>query len=97
MTHESVPTSWLVLGFFGQGLFSCRFVVQWVASERRRASVVPVLFWWFSIGGALCLASYAALRRDPVILVGQIAGLGVYLRNLALVRRATHPDPPAGS
>ncbi len=87
MTPDSVPASWLVLGFFGQALFSSRFVVQWIASERRRASVVPALFWWLSIGGGLCLASYAALRRDPVIFLGQAAGLGVYLRNLVLARR----------
>ena len=82
-------------GVLRQLSFSCRFVLQWIASERRKASVVPVAFWWFSIGGALCLASYAALRRDPVIFVGQIAGLAVYLRNLALVRRATATGPTA--
>ena len=95
MTPEPMPVSWLVLGFFGQGLFSCRFVVQWVASERRKASVVPVLFWWLSIGGSLCLGGYAALRRDPVILIGQTAGLVVYVRNLMLLRRATRPGATA--
>ena len=94
MIPDSTPTGWLVLGFFGQGLFSCRFFVQWIASERRRASVVPPLFWWLSLGGALCLATYAALRRDPVIFVGQAAGLVVYLRNLALLRRGRLVEPP---
>jgi len=97
MTPDPVPASWLVLGFFGQGLFSCRFVIQWIASERRGASVVPTLFWWVSIGGALCLAGYAALRRDPVIFVGQATGLVVYLRNLVLGRRERGAVPPAGA
>jgi lipid-A-disaccharide synthase-like uncharacterized protein len=93
MTPDSVPAGWLVLGFFGQALFTCRFLVQWIASERRRRSVVPTLFWWLSLGGGLCLATYAALRRDPVIFLGQAAGLGVYLRNLVLARRVHDAAP----
>lgn len=82
-----IPTAWLVLGFFGQAMFSSRFLLQWIASERRRISVVPGLFWWFSIGGGLCLLVYAVLRRDTVIFVGQAAGLIVYTRNIVLLRR----------
>ncbi len=91
MMADAIPTSWLILGFFGQALFSCRFLVQWIASERRKASVVPSMFWWFSIGGAICLLSYALLRRDIVIMVGQAAGLLVYARNLILLRRQPAP------
>jgi len=83
----AIPTHWLVLGFFGQIMFSFRFLLQWIASERRRVSVVPGLFWWFSIAGGLCLLVYAVLRRDTVIFVGQSAGLIVYARNIVLLRR----------
>ena len=80
----TIPPAWLALGFLGQALFASRFVVQWVASERRRRSVVPTVFWWLSIGGGVCLLGYALLRRDVVIVAGQLAGLLVYARNVAL-------------
>ena len=79
---------WLVVGFLGQALFTARFVVQWLVSERKRDSVVPVAFWWFSLFGGLALLSYAVSRRDPVIIVGQAMGLVVYVRNLMLVAKA---------
>ena len=82
-----IPTAWLVLGFCGQVMFSFRFLLQWIASERKRVSVIPGLFWWFSIAGGICLLVYAVLRRDTVIFVGQAAGLVVYARNIVLVRR----------
>jgi len=82
-----IPSTWLVLGFLGQALFASRFVIQWVASERRHASVVPDIFWWLSIGGGLCLLGYALLRGDVVIVAGQLAGLVVYARNVSLARR----------
>jgi lipid-A-disaccharide synthase-like uncharacterized protein len=81
-------TWWLVLGFGGQGLFMARFVVQWAASERRRRSVVPVVFWHLSIAGALVLLAYAVHRRDPVFALGQGLGIAVYLRNLRLIQLA---------
>lgn len=81
-------TFWLVVGFVGQGLFTARFVVQWMASERQRASVVPVAFWWLSLLGGGALLSYAISRDDPVIIVGQGMGLFIYARNLMLVRKA---------
>jgi len=86
MNAEVVSGWWLALGFLGQAMFSCRFLVQWIASERRKQSVVPILFWYFSIGGGLCLLSYAVYRRDPVFILGQSAGLAVYVRNLMLLR-----------
>src|SRR5690242_18045521 len=79
---------WLVVGFLGQALFTARFVVQWLVSERNRDSVVPVAFWWFSLFGGLALLSYAVSRRDPVIIFGQAMGLVVYVRNLMLVAKA---------
>jgi lipid-A-disaccharide synthase-like uncharacterized protein len=78
---------WLSVGFLGQALFSARFLVQWIASERRKESVVPVAFWFLSLGGGLALLLYALHRLDPVFIVGQAAGLFVYLRNLLLIRR----------
>ncbi|MGE3666441.1 MAG: lipid-A-disaccharide synthase N-terminal domain-containing protein [Steroidobacteraceae bacterium] len=76
----------MVLGFIAQGLFSARFLVQWIASERRGKSVVPRAFWYFSVAGGALLLAYAIHRKDPVFIVGQGAGLVVYLRNLQLLR-----------
>ena len=84
----SDPTFWLIVGFTGQALFTARFVVQWIASEKKRDSVVPVAFWWFSLMGGGTLLSYAIYRRDPVIIVGQFMGLFIYTRNLMLVAKA---------
>lgn len=77
----------LGLGFLGQLLFSARFLVQWLASERAGRSVVPNAFWWLSILGGATLFAYAVIRQDPVFIVGQGAGLAIYLRNIALIRR----------
>lgn len=83
----------VALGFGGQALFSMRFVVQWLASERAGRSVVPVLFWYFSIAGGLTLLAYAIYRADPVFIVGQGLGLFIYLRNLWLVLREKRATP----
>ena len=82
MTETSL---WIGIGFAGQLLFTARFLVQWIASERRRESVVPVAFWWFSLAGGVTLLSYALWRHDPVFILGQAMGLVVYARNLALI------------
>ena len=79
---------WVVLGFVAQGFFTMRFLVQWIASEKKKDSVVPVAFWWLSLVGGMTLLSYAIHKRDPVIIVGQGMGLVVYVRNLMLVGRA---------
>jgi len=78
---------WVVLGFIAQGLFTMRFFVQWMASERAGRSVIPLAFWIFSIGGGLLLLVYALYRRDPVFIAGQALGVFVYLRNLQFVLR----------
>lgn len=83
-------TFWLIVGFLGQALFTARFVVQWLVSERKHNSVVPVAFWWLSLLGGGALLSYAISRRDPVIIAGQAMGLLVYVRNLMLVAKAKH-------
>ena len=79
--------AWVVLGFVAQGFFTMRFVVQWIASERARASVIPVAFWFFSIGGGALLLVYALYRKDAVFIAGQAFGVFVYLRNLYFVMR----------
>lgn len=78
---------WVVFGFCGQALFFMRFFVQWVVSERRRESVIPIYFWYFSVGGGSVLLIYAIHQRDPVFIAGQAAGLLVYLRNLTFIYR----------
>jgi lipid-A-disaccharide synthase-like uncharacterized protein len=77
--------AWVVLGFVAQAFFTMRFVVQWIASERARASVIPVAFWFFSIGGGVLLLIYALYRRDPVFIAGQALSLVVYVRNLYFI------------
>ncbi len=84
----SLPTTPLmVIGFAGQAMFSARFLVQWLASEVRKRSVIPTAFWYFSLAGGVLLLTYAILRGDPVFIVGQAAGLVVYGRNLVLISR----------
>jgi lipid-A-disaccharide synthase-like uncharacterized protein len=83
---------WIVLGFVAQGLFTMRFLVQWIASERQRKSVVPMAFWYFSVAGGALLLVYAIYRKDPVFILGQATGLVVYVRNLMLRSSAGSDD-----
>ena len=83
MTMDQV---WLGIGLLGQAMFSARFLIQWIASERRKESVVPTPFWYFSIGGGLTLFAYAVYRQDPVFILGQGAGVFIYARNLYFIR-----------
>jgi lipid-A-disaccharide synthase-like uncharacterized protein len=76
---------WVALGILAQGLFTMRFLVQWIASERAGRSVIPLAFWWFSIAGGLLLLVYALYRKDAVFILGQAFGVFVYLRNLYFV------------
>lgn len=80
-------TVWLIVGFAGQALFSARFLVQWIASERQKKSVIPVMFWYFSILGGSTLLLYAIHKEDPVFILGQGGGLLIYARNLYFVVR----------
>lgn len=77
--------AWILLGFVAQAMFTMRFVVQWIASERAKRSVVPVAFWIFSLGGGTLLLVYAIQRQDPVFIAGQAFGLVIYIRNLWLI------------
>lgn len=85
--HPGSWDIWVGIGFLGQASFSARFFVQWVTSERRRESVIPIYFWYFSLLGGLILTAYALHRQDPVFVVGQGFGLVVYIRNLMLIYR----------
>ncbi|SLN60997.1 lipid-A-disaccharide synthase [Roseovarius gaetbuli] len=89
MTEILNQNPMVYVGFLGQLLFSSRFIVQWIASERARNSVMPVVFWWLSLAGGATLLSYAIWRMDPVFIIGQGMGLVVYARNLFLIRSAT--------
>ncbi|MFN4008361.1 MAG: lipid-A-disaccharide synthase N-terminal domain-containing protein [Pannonibacter sp.] len=84
---------WVILGFIAQFMFSMRFIVQWIASERVGRSIVPVAFWFFSIGGGSLLLVYAIQREDPVFIAGQALGLIIYFRNLWLIFREKRRDP----
>jgi lipid-A-disaccharide synthase-like uncharacterized protein len=84
---------WLIIGFIGQGLFSMRFIVQWIKSERERRSTIPLAFWYFSVAGGLSLLIYAIHRKDPVFIVGQGSGLFIYMRNLYLIYRERRQSP----
>jgi lipid-A-disaccharide synthase-like uncharacterized protein len=77
---------WIIIGFTGQALFSARFIVQWLASERVKRSIIPTAFWYFSLAGGVTLLAYAIHKQDPVFIAGQGLGLIVYLRNLYLIR-----------
>lgn len=83
---------WIILGFIAQGLFTMRFVVQWLASERAKRSVVPIAFWFFSLGGGALLLIYAIQRQDPVFIAGQGMGLFIYIRNLWLIANERKAD-----
>lgn len=88
---------WVILGFVGQFIFGMRFVVQWISSERKGRSVVPVAFWYFSIGGGITLTVYAIHIQDPVFIFGQGLGLLIYFRNLHLIMRAHRAGDPGDS
>jgi len=90
MTNNQI---WLVIGFLAQAMFTMRFIIQWIASERAGKSIVPVAFWYFSFFGGAMLLSYAVYRMDPVFILGQAMGLFVYSRNLYLIKVKGRFDP----
>ncbi|GHE02866.1 Lipid A biosynthesis protein [Defluviimonas sp. 20V17] len=83
---DGLELTWVMVGLLGQLMFTGRFLVQWIASERAHRSVMPILFWYFSIAGGLVLLAYALYRRDPVFTLGQSMGVVIYARNLWLIR-----------
>lgn len=77
----------MIMGLLGQGMFSMRFIVQWIASEKAGKSVIPFSFWLFSFGGSFMLLTYALYRRDPVFILGQAPNIFIYSRNIWLIRK----------
>ena len=80
-------TWWIAFGLLGQLVFTARFLVQWIASERKGRSVVPIHFWFLSLAGSIILLTYAIHRRDPVFILGQSVGSIIYIRNLMLIHK----------
>ena len=78
---------WVLFGFFGQFVFAMRFIIQWIVSEKKKESIVPVSFWYLSICGGVILLIYAVYKNDPVFMLGQATGLIVYARNLMLITK----------
>jgi len=84
---------WVTVGLLGQMMFTGRFIVQWLASEKAGRSVVPIQFWYFSIMGSLIVLAYGIHKLDPVIILGQLPGSLIYSRNLWLIRKTNGPAP----
>ena len=89
---KTIEAILLIIGFVGQGLFSARFLIQWVVSEKKRESVIPLPFWYFSLLGGITLFIYAFSKKDLVIMVGQGTGIFIYTRNLYLIYRKRRLD-----
>lgn len=86
---------WLVFGVLAQLVFGARFILQWIMSERAGRSVIPLSFWFLSIGGGLMTLVYGFVRREPVIIIGQGLSTAIYVRNLALIARERRRRPAA--
>lgn len=84
---------WVLVGLLGQVAFSLRFIVQWMVSERKKESVIPIAFWYLSLLGGVILFVYALHRRDIVFTIGQGSGLIVYIRNIVLISRKKRVEP----
>jgi lipid-A-disaccharide synthase-like uncharacterized protein len=82
---STVEIIFLLIGLFGQGLFASRFIFQWIYSEKKGESAIPVIFWYLSVFGGIGLLTYAIFRQDPVIILGQLFGIIIYVRNLILI------------
>lgn len=78
---------WLAIGLLGQGIFSARFIIQWLVSEREKRSIIPVAFWYLSLLGGITLLFYSIYKQDPVFILGQSTGVFIYSRNLFLIHR----------
>lgn len=88
---------WVILGVAGQMLFMMRFLLQWIETERRRESTIPVAFWWCSLGGGLIVLVYGLVEREPIIILGQSCGFLIYARNLFFIyknRQRKEAPPP---
>jgi lipid-A-disaccharide synthase-like uncharacterized protein len=95
---QTTPTTeliWISVGLAAQLMFSTRFIVQWIATEKARASIIPETFWYFSFAGGILLLAYAIYRLDPVFILGQATGLVIYSRNLYFIWLGKRAPSPA--
>lgn len=92
--QSATELTWLAIGFLAQAMFMMRFVIQWVASEKVKRSIVPETFWYFSMGGGLMLLAYSIWRMDPVYILGQALGTVIYARNIYFIW--THKQATSG-
>lgn len=83
----TIDSPWIIIGFIGQSFFFSRFLVQWIASEKKGKSTIPTAFWYCSVAGSALLLAYAIYRMDPVFILGQSVNQVVYVRNLMLIRK----------
>lgn len=81
---------WLIIGLIGQSVFFMRFMIQWIVSEKKGESTIPLAFWYLSLAGGLILFCYAVHKKDPVFIMGQSSGIVIYARNLILLRRSSN-------
>ena len=89
---SNIEIIFLCIGFLGQGLFASRFIFQWIYSEKKGESAIPLIFWYLSIFGGIGLLTYAIFRKDPVIISGQLFGIFIYLRNLILIYKKNNKE-----
>jgi lipid-A-disaccharide synthase-like uncharacterized protein len=94
---DAIEVIWLTVGFIAQALFSMRFIIQWIASERVKRSIVPEAFWYFSLAGGAMLFAYAVYRLDPVFMLGQGMGVIIYIRNIQLIWNGKRRDRDNGA
>lgn len=88
---------WIILGFTGQAMFTARFIVQWIASEKKGESFIPVVFWFLSVFGSSIVLAYAIYRRDPVFIAAYGFGNFIYFRNLILIYKKKNRDNKASA
>ncbi|MBB4007645.1 lipid-A-disaccharide synthase N-terminal domain-containing protein [Allorhizobium taibaishanense] len=93
--HDTADLIWLGLGVVAQLMFSLRFIIQWLVSEKQKRSVIPAAFWWFSVIGGIMLLAYGIHRGEPIIMLGQGLGIVVYIRNLMLLHQGRKTDLPS--
>lgn len=89
LNPQDIPVGWLIVGFVGQGVFAMRFIVQWIATERAKKVVIPLAFWYLSLGGTLVTMAYAIFRSDPVFIASFSLNTIIYVRNLYFIH--IHP------
>lgn len=85
--NEDIPLSLMILGIVSQVLFTLRFVYQWLYSEAKKESLLPLGFWLLSLVGSLLIFTYAIFRLDPVLFIGHLSGIIIYSRNIFLLKR----------